>query len=226
MYFLTNFYRFFSLSSERISSWQSELTDVAENLQIKGLVVLAPDGINTSVASESESSIQKFKKYLLGIKELSDLFFKDSKSTRRPFKRFKVDIRSEIVTLKTPADSLPPAQPPGGLSPSEWHNVLVNESPDEYAIIDVRNDYEIKLGTFEGAVSPNTDHFSEFPEYLDKFSEPKDKKLLIFCTSGIRCERAFIKMYISFMGELLSTWRSSQIRSSRVNALSLITEWP
>lgn len=191
MYFLTNFYRFFPLSPERISAWRSELNQVAEKHHIKGLVVLAPDGINTTVASEHEASIQEFKNYLLAIPELKDLFFKDSKSTRRPFKRFKVDLRNEIVTLKTPAEDLPPTNPPGKLSPSEWHNVLVNESPDSYELIDVRNDYEIKLGTFEGAVSPHTDFFSQFPDYLDKFDAPKDKKLLICCTSGIRCERAF-----------------------------------
>lgn len=192
MYFLTNFYRFFPISPERINSWRSELNQLAERIQIKGLVVLAPDGINTTVAAETGAAIQEFKEYLKTIPELDGLLFKDSKSQRRPFKRFKVDVRTEIVTLRTDnSDGLPPVQPSGGLSPAQWHNVLVNEPADSYALIDVRNDYEIKLGTFDGAVSPNTDYFSEFPEYLESFKEPTDKKILIFCTSGIRCERAF-----------------------------------
>lgn len=192
MHYLTNFFRFFPLDQARILAWKGELEDIAERLEIKGLVVLASDGINATVAAESQPAIEQFKSYLAGIPELNELLLKDSSSRRRPFRRFKVDVREEIVTLKKEKSAgLPPVRPEGALSPEEWHKVLTTESPESFSLIDVRNDYEIALGTFEGASSPHTKVFSEFPKFLDQFDQPKDKKVLIFCTSGIRCERAF-----------------------------------
>ena len=192
MYYLTNFYRFLPLSLTKIDEWRESLTNFSSNSGLSGLIVLALDGINTTVSSESPHVISEFKLIIQRLSGLNDIFFKDSQSSRRPFKRFKVDLRKEIVTLKKDKEfGLPPANPEGKLSPQEWHEVLTKQPKDSFCVIDVRNDYEIKLGKFEGAISPQTEHFSQFPEFLDKFEHPKDKKLLIYCTSGIRCERAY-----------------------------------
>jgi UPF0176 protein len=126
---------------------------------------------------------------LLGFQ--NDLIIKESSSTTPPFKRFKVKTREEIVTLGKP-DILPLSSADTHLSPEEWHQALLDE---DVIVIDTRNWYETKLGKFKKAIDPELDEFQQWPEYLQKSELPKDKKILIYCTGGIRCEKAIVEMH-------------------------------
>ena len=117
--------------------------------------------------------------------------FKESESARAPFRRFKVDIRPEIVTLKQEVPR--PEQSPSHLPPKEWQAVL--DSGEDVLVLDTRNWYETAIGKFKSAVDPKLAKFSEFPEYVEKLDTPKEKKILMYCTGGIRCEKAIFEMH-------------------------------
>lgn len=157
---------------------------------MRGLTVLAPEGINSTVAG-SQAAIQKFKAEVQDRIGISDLSFKDSVCAKMPFRWVQFERRSEIVGMKRP-DLVPPAIENHHLSPKEWEE-LVN-SPEPKTIIDTRNKYETKLGKFQGAIDPNLSRFSQWSEYLDNADLPKDQPILIYCTGGIRCEKAIIEM--------------------------------
>jgi UPF0176 protein len=123
---------------------------------------------------------------------LPDLFFKDSVSDKAPFRRFKVKIREEIVTTGIP-EMMPPDGKNHHLSPAEWNRVLKEEA-DDIVMIDTRNWYEYKIGTFKGAMNPNIEKFTDFPQYIEAQGISKDKKMLIFCTGGIRCEKGILEL--------------------------------
>ncbi|MCL4155511.1 UNVERIFIED_CONTAM: hypothetical protein GTU68_017857 [Idotea baltica] len=118
-------------------------------------------------------------------------FFKDGLSDKDPFKRFKVKLRKEIVTTGF-KEAYRVDESINSLTPEEWHAVL--SSDEEYELIDVRNYYETELGKFRGATDPNLVHFKHFGEFVDKAEIPKDKKVLMYCTGGIRCEKAIFEM--------------------------------
>lgn len=157
---------------------------------MRGLTILAPEGINSTVAG-SQVAIDQFKNEIQSLLGISDLSFKDSECQKMPFRWVQIERRNEIVGLKRP-DLTPDTINNNHLSPQEWNEII--NSPDPKTIIDTRNRYETKLGIFKGAVDPNLSHFSQWSEYLDKTELPKDQPLLIYCTGGIRCEKAIIEM--------------------------------
>lgn len=187
-YYVTTFYKFKTLSNpEQI---KQDLEARAAELRIKGLIILGPEGFNATVSCPLVQNFEEFKNYVRTYFELPGLFFKDSQSSVAPFRRFKIKIREEIVTLGTP-ELVPNYEDNHHLSPTEWNEVLKNE---EVLLIDTRNWYETKIGTFKGAVNPRIDKFTEFPQYVEQHRIPKDKKMLIFCTGGIRCEKGILEM--------------------------------
>lgn len=187
-FFITTFYKFISIADvENTKTWFNQL---AEKHQIKGLIILAPEGFNSTVSAKSQKNLESFKKDLLAHFNLSELNFKDSESHKSPFRRFVVKLRPEIVTLGTP-DLVPPEGINRHLTPTEWNNVLKSEKP---VVIDTRNWYEYKIGTFKGSLNPNTEKFTEFPKYMDSQNISKDQKVLIFCTGGIRCEKGILEL--------------------------------
>ena len=191
-HFITTYYKFMPISD--VEATKDFFNSCAEKYNIKGLIILAKEGFNSTVSGNSEQNLDSYKKALLEHFQLEKLNFKDSQSDKAPFRRFIVKVRPEIVTLGTPE-----LQPPEGknyhLSPSEWNQVMKNET--DYTIIDTRNWYETKIGTFKGAVNPMTDQFTEFPEFMEKQNISKDQKVLIFCTGGIRCEKGILDLHKS-----------------------------
>jgi UPF0176 protein len=155
-----------------------------------GLILLAPEGINATVAGESHS-IEAFKKFVRSLIGLSDLRFKDSDSSVRPFRRLTVDLRTEIVGLKRP-DLAPESDENHHLSPAEWHEWLTSDR--EKIVIDTRNKYETLAGTFKGATAPGFNTFADWSSYLDQADLPTDRPVLMYCTGGIRCEKAILEM--------------------------------
>ncbi len=158
---------------------------------IKGTLLLASEGINGTVAG-SRGAIDSLLSYLKADERLATLSHKESFHEELPFYRMKVKLKKEIVTMGV--EGIDPRHVVGTyVKPQDW-NALISD-PD-VVLVDTRNDYEVELGTFKGAENPKTDSFREFPEYVANSMDPgKQKKVAMFCTGGIRCEKstAFMK---------------------------------
>ncbi|MBI3255640.1 MAG: hypothetical protein HYZ63_01590 [Candidatus Andersenbacteria bacterium] len=174
------------LAETQLPTLKATLEARATELGMMGLTLLAPEGINATMAGEL-SQAGTFKLFLE--EQFGQLTFKESVSYTMPFKRFKVKIKEEIVQLKR-TDIVPTGHEPH-LSPEEWDTFVQQE---DTVIIDVRNEYEVKMGTFTKALNPKTKTFSEFPQWLKKVGIVKHQKIGIFCTGGIRCEKAAVAM--------------------------------
>jgi len=155
-------------------------------LGIRGTLLLADEGINGTI-SGSREGIDAILAFIRSDERLSALEHKESFSTTHPFRRLKVKLKKEIVTLGV--QGVDPNKVVGTyVEPEDW-NALISD-PD-VVVIDTRNDYEVVLGTFKNAIDPKTQTFREFPEYVrEHFSPEKHKKVAMFCTGGIRCEKA------------------------------------
>jgi UPF0176 protein len=186
---VTTFYCFTTLSSERVAELKAELESRASALEIWGLVVLGNEGLNATVAGGVEP-IAQFKEFIRASVSGAEVTFKDSFCDKVPFARFKVDVRPEIVTSKQDLGNELPEQHTY-LSPSEWDEMMAR---DDVVIVDTRNDYEVKLGRFRDAIDPKIKRFSDFTSFVADSGIPKDKKLMLYCTGGIRCEKAVVEM--------------------------------
>lgn len=188
-YFVTTFYHFFPL--ENPEQEKNNLKALANISDVMGLIIIGKEGLNSTVAAPSQQKLTEFKESLQNHFNIKVSNFKDSCSTIAPFRRFSVKLREEIVTTGIPG-RFPEANSNFHLSPEEWDFVLKNEK--DFVMIDTRNWYEYKIGTFKGALNPNIEKFTEFPEYFESQNIPKDKKILIFCTGGIRCEKGILEL--------------------------------
>lgn len=152
----------------------------------KGTLLLAQEGLNGTIAGSREG-IDKVLAYLHSDPRLANLVHKESYDDHMPFYRMKVKLKKEIVTMGVPGID-PNAVVGTYVKPRDW-NELVNDP--EVVLLDTRNDYEVGIGTFAGAVDPHTTTFREFPNYVRENYDPgKHKKVAMFCTGGIRCEKA------------------------------------
>lgn len=153
---------------------------------IKGTILLAQEGINGTIAGERES-IDSVLSFLRSDPRLHDLEYKESYTDNPLFQRMKVRLKKEIVTIGLP--EVDPSEQVGTyVSPQEWNEII---SDPEVTTIDTRNDYEVAIGSFRGAKNPKTESFREFPEFVSQSLDPsKHKKIALFCTGGIRCEKA------------------------------------
>jgi len=152
-----------------------------------GLVVLADEGCNGTVAG-TRDDVEEFLGHLYALYGTDGWCNKFSFCEERPFPRFRVKVRKEIVTT---GDNIECLQGRDSLEPQEWHLEL---QKGESLLLDVRNDYEVEIGKFDGAVNPKIPTFQELPEYLKKAGISKDKKMMIYCTGGIRCEKALVEL--------------------------------
>ncbi len=154
-----------------------------------GTILLAPEGINGTISGTTQG-VQTVLEFLSDDQRLVDLTPKYSTATGKTFKRMKIKIKKEIVSMGKA--EIKPAKATGTYIPPEsWNNVI---SDPETVVIDVRNYYEHSVGTFTNSIQPNTKSFREFPEWVDRELKPmmkkKTKKIAMFCTGGIRCEKA------------------------------------
>ena len=166
------------------------LESVCEKAGTLGTILLAPEGINGTI-SGTDQGIQEVLEFLWQDDRLTDLAPKYSMTRNKTFYRMKIKLKKEIVSMGVP-ETKPAAISGAMVSPKEWNKVI--EDP-EMLIIDTRNDYEYSIGTFRNALNPNTTSFREFPEWVEKELKPllvnnKEKKVAMFCTGGIRCEKA------------------------------------
>ncbi|HSH72945.1 MAG TPA: rhodanese-related sulfurtransferase [Methylophilaceae bacterium] len=165
---------------------QPGLLDFCVKHGLKGTLLLAEEGINGTVAG-SRADIDALMAYLKLDSRLVTIEHKESFADEMPFYRMKVRLKKEIVTMGVPG--INPNEKVGTyVAPENW-NALISD-PD-VVLIDTRNAYEYDIGTFKGAIDPHTTTFREFPEYVAKNLDPaKHKKVAMFCTGGIRCEKA------------------------------------
>jgi UPF0176 protein len=181
-------YQFVSLPDFR--ELRDPLHAICSDLGIKGSLLLAPEGINGTLAGTEEgidALVAELRNGPLFHGRLDNLELKFSTAADLPFKRMKVRLKKEIVTLGDPQAD--PTQQVGAyVSAAEWNGLL--EDPD-VIVVDTRNDFEVEMGTFAGAVDPRIKKFSEFKEFVQKELDPaRHRKVAMFCTGGIRCEKA------------------------------------
>ena len=160
---------------------QGPLKIFLESLNIRGTLLLAKEGVNGTISGDNDS-IMKSLDYLQKDERLVGLEYKFSYSEKPPFKRLKVKLKKEIVTLGV-SDIDPIFSSGTYVKPADW-NELIND-PD-VVLIDTRNNYEFEIGSFKGSINPNTETFREFPAYTkNNLEKYRDKKIAMFCTGGI-----------------------------------------
>ena len=189
-YKVAAFYNFLSITDQDILLIKDELTNLATNQEIKGTILLASEGVNGTVCA-TENAITIFIERLNQLLKISDINVKYSWTEKQAFRRFKARKKKEIVTIGL--EQVKPSESVGTyLKASEWNEFL--EDPDT-VVIDTRNEYEIKIGNFAGALNPHTTSFREFPAWVQKHLKPlieenPSLKIGMYCTGGIRCEKA------------------------------------
>ncbi|MBB3994244.1 UPF0176 protein [Sulfitobacter undariae] len=155
--------------------------------EITGTLLLAREGVNGTIAGPSMAAVNTVLAHLRALPGCTDLEHKYAESDVPPFGRMKVRLKREIVTMGQP-DVDPTASVGHYVAPEDW-NDLINR--DDVAVIDTRNDYEVAIGTFQGAIDPQTASFGEFPAWWEANKQRfHNKKIAMFCTGGIRCEKS------------------------------------
>ena len=183
---VASFYSFLNLSN--LTRLQETFTEFLQKKDIKGTVLLASEGINGTVAGQ-ESSIDAFENFLKSKNLYEAKNFKTSKCDNDPFSRLKIKIKDEIVAIGNQLAD--PKKIVGKyIPPEDWNNLI---SDEEVTVLDTRNTYEYSIGSFKNSVQPETTNFREFPAWLERLEASgidKNKKVAMFCTGGIRCEKA------------------------------------
>ena len=177
-------YKFVRL--ENFEDMRTPLHDTMIANDVKGTLLLALEGINGTIAGP-QAGIDAVLAYLESDERLTGISHKESFTEKAPFHRTKVKLKKEIVTMGV--EGIDPNQVVGTyIKPKDW-NALISDP--EVVLVDTRNDYEVEIGTFENAINPDTESFREFPQYVkDNLDPEKNKKVAMFCTGGIRCEKS------------------------------------
>ena len=184
MFTICALYKFSRLDD--FDKMQRPLRDFMDSLNVRGTLLLAREGINGTI-SGTDSAIDKILDYLNADKRLSNLEYKLSYSETVPFKRLKVKLKKEIVTLGM-VDIDPTYSVGTYVKARDWNELI---SDPEVVLIDTRNNYEFEIGSFKGAINPNTETFRQFPSYTkNNLEQYRNKKIAMFCTGGIRCEKS------------------------------------
>ena len=184
MYIVCALYHFTPFSDHAVL--RAPLQQLAQSKGVTGTLLLAHEGINGTIAGP-RTGIDAMLAHIRALPGCADLDWKESTAAEQPFPRMKVKLKKEIVTLGQP-DVDPLARVGHYVEPQDWNDLI--RSPD-VALIDTRNDYEVAIGTFEGAVDPETTSFREFPAWWEQNKDRfHNKRIAMFCTGGIRCEKS------------------------------------
>lgn len=181
---VTALYRFAKFPD--FESFREPLQSLMVKEGVKGTLLLATEGINGTIAG-SRQGIDAVIAWLESDDRFTGIEVKESYVNNNPFYRTKVKLKKEIVTMGI--EGIDPNDIVGTyVDPGDWNKLI---SDPEVLLLDTRNDYEVEIGTFENAVNPDTETFREFPDYVSKELDPKkQKKVAMFCTGGIRCEKS------------------------------------
>jgi UPF0176 protein len=181
---VATFYQFVDLPDYEV--FGERLETRCEESKVLGTVILATEGINATIAGPKKG-IDEVMAFLRSDARLADMEHRESIADQHAFHRLRIVRRPEIVTLGDP--SVDPREAVGEyVEPEDW-NALISDP--KVILIDTRNDYEVEVGTFQGAIDPKTETFGEWDEYVKRrHADDKEKKVAMFCTGGIRCEKA------------------------------------
>ncbi len=188
MFLTIAFYQFVSLKN--IEQLQASILKFCQKNKIKGTILLATEGINGTISGQ-ENDIYKFLEFIKTDPFLKGYFknleHKESWASINPFYRMKVRLKKEIVALGV--ERISPAEKVGQyVNPEDWNKLITDPNT---IVIDTRNNYEVDIGTFKNSINPQTESFREFPSFVGKnLKDDKKKKVAMFCTGGIRCEKA------------------------------------
>lgn len=188
-YLVAALYKFAPLQAD--AALQARIKSVCEARDVYGTLLLADEGINGTIAGP-QAGIEAVLADLRALPGFADLEHKESWADEQPFLRMKVRLKKEIVTMGVPGTD--PTQVVGTyVEPEDWNDLI---TADDVVTIDTRNDYEVRIGQFDGAIDPQTVNFREFPDWFRKFREGRpNARIAMYCTGGIRCEKAtaFVK---------------------------------
>ena len=187
---IVSFYSFFTFKENLVLELKNKLLSIENNHEISGLLIIATEGLNGTICGDEETIelvLGLIKKYC----EFVDLNLKISYSEKKIFKKLKIKIKKEIVTMGV-ADINPAKDSGLYINPTDWNKVIEDENT---IVIDTRNHYEVSIGSFKNSINPNTRNFSEFPAWVDdnfkdNFGNKNSRNIAMFCTGGIRCEKA------------------------------------
>ena len=170
---------------ENPEEFRDEHLEFCNKRNLKGRVIVSKEGINGTIAGKKED-IEAYKDYVHSLKGFENLWFKEHGCSSIPFPKMKVKAKEEVVTLKGDSD----VNLQGDFLEPKELNELYDRNPDDVVFIDMRNDIEWKVGRFKNAVNPETVHFRDLPKKIDDLQKYKDKNVVLYCTGGIRCEKA------------------------------------
>ncbi len=155
-----------------------------KDLGVLGKVLVSKEGINGSISGTIEQT-EKYKEFVHSLPGFEDVWFKEEMGSEHPFTKIFVRVKDEIIRIDKPIDIHNRGK---HISPSDF--LKLYESREDFIVLDARNDYEYKAGRFKGAINPNIKTFRQFPDFVEKIKDKKDKKIVMYCTGGIRCEKA------------------------------------
>ena len=190
IYKIVSLYSFFSFQENLILELKDKLLNIENNNDITGLLIIAKEGINGTICAEEEI-IEKVINLITKFTDVNELNIKVSYSKKKIFKKLKIKLKNEIVTMGVP--EINPSKDAGTYIDSfNWNKLIEDKNT---IVIDTRNHYEVSIGSFKKSINPNTENFSEFPKWVDDNLEnhlgnKKYKNIAMFCTGGIRCEKA------------------------------------
>jgi len=176
------FYKYINIKEPEILN--EEQFNLAKSLNLLGTILVASEGINGCL-SGNEKDLEEYKKIMRKDKKLSDIKFKEGPANKHTFKRLHVRVRDEIVSSKFKADIKKAAH---YIEPIELKELL--DKNENIILLDARNNYEYNIGKFKNAIHLDLDTFREFPIKIKQFKKIKNKKIITYCTGGIRCEKA------------------------------------
>ncbi len=181
------YYKYVTISEpEATAKWQARL---CKKLGLTGRIIIAKEGINGTVGGSYEAT----QNYIAAMEEhflFGEIDFKTAPGDENYFPRMRVVVKDEIVRMGVDTETVTVKDTGIHLTPAQTHELL-NNAPENLVILDTRNNYESRVGTFRGSITPDIENFRDFPAYIDENLEKfKDKKVLMHCTGGVRCERA------------------------------------
>ena len=190
IYKIVSLYSFFSFQENSIIELKENLFSIEKNNDLSGLLIIAREGLNGTLCAE-EGIIDNILRLIKNIVGNNKLNIKVSYSKKKIFKKLKIKIKDEIVTMGVP--EINPSKDSGTYIDSFHWNKLIKDK--NTIVVDTRNHYEVSIGSFKKSINPNTENFSEFPEWVDDnlgkyLGDDDSKNIAMFCTGGIRCEKA------------------------------------
>lgn len=184
MFAVSAFYKFTPVGDCQVLRDELHALGVREGLC--GTILIAPEGINATIAGP-DNGVRALLAHLRADRRFAGLVSKESVAEAQPFQRWKVKVKPEILTFGEPAAD-PNVCAGTYVKPQDWNDLIAR---DDVLLIDTRNDYEVAIGTFRGAVDPRTRSFTDFKDFVAKHLEPVERRpVAMFCTGGIRCEKA------------------------------------